>query len=73
MTDEITGTSIMLKAHDGLSRVEERAVKLANKAGRRGFWREYLEEAKSQLVSEFEADQVDIADVLKAMSEANAP
>lgn len=67
MNTDITGTSLMLEADDGLSRVEERAIKLAEKAGRRGFWREYLDEAKAQLVKEFEADIVDIADLLKAL------
>ena len=63
-----TGTHAMLLEQDGLSRVEERAIRLAKSAGRRGFWREYLDEAKAQLVKEFEADTVDIADLLKAMN-----
>lgn len=62
-----TGTSIMLAAQDGLSRVEERAIKLATKAKRRAAWREYLDEAKAELVKEFEADIVDIVDLLKAL------
>ena len=67
MSEEITGTSIMLTAQDGPYRVEVRAIQLARKAGRLGFWREYLDEAKAQLVKEFEADIVDIADLLKAL------
>src|SRR5690554_6670860 len=63
-----TGTHAMLLEQDGLSRVEERAIRLAKSAGRRGFWREYLDEAKAQLVKEFEADTVDIADLLKTMN-----
>jgi len=63
-----TGAYASLVARDGISRVEDRAWKLAAKDGKPHSWRDYLDAAKAELIAEFEADQVDIAEVLRAIA-----